>query len=485
MLKPSLRSIELQSIPVRASVRLPGQPINRRYSIASFYRTAQRYILEQPSELASVIKRINIPVIKLLVLLTTITQIIGCAPGIRFRPGEIPTPNRQISGFNQSSDSLRNSVISSGQVLHSPAAKNRVSRIFKKLLDATPTTGHWKVMLVDSDVLNAMTSPGNYVFVFRGLLDTLSKDEEVAAVLAHEISHRLALHEDVDSGEQLGEMLGKLAAIAAGAAIASQPGATEQQVGDVMNSVATLGAGLTTFRYSKDKEREADQIGLFLMADAGYDPQAGSLVWARLAAHQQAESNDFLNTHPLNEERYRNAIRLMPLAQERYRKALRKPPTKSSRIAADKTDPTLEFQSNQAFAAIQQGDFTSAEITLQNMLSRSPNYKGAHNMFGILQLKKGDPTSALKAFNRGLKIAPHDATLIYNIACSYALKGDREAAFTHLERAFSRDPQLVETAEDDSDLESLHDDPRFNQLLNRQFTVSAPIQVGGNTFSIN
>jgi predicted Zn-dependent protease len=252
-----------------------------------------------------------------------------------------------------------------------------------------------------------------------------------------------------------------------------------------MNSVATLGAGLTTFRYSKDKEREADQIGLFLMADAGYDPQAGSLVWARLAAHQPAESNDFLSTHPLNEERYQNAIRLMPLAQERYRKALRKPPTKSSRMAADKTDPTLEFQSNQAFAAIQQGDFTSAEITLQNMLSRSPNYKGAHNMFGIMQLKKGDPTSALKAFNRGLKIAPHDATLIYNIACSHALKGDREAALTHLERAFSRDPQLVETAEDDSDLESLHDDPRFDQLLNRQFTVSAPMQVGGNTFSIN
>ena len=86
---------------------------------------------------------------------------------------------------------------------------------------------------------------------------------------------------------------------------------------------------------------------------------------------------------------------------------------------------------------------------------------------------------------KSLALDPENPVFIYNSACVQALAGKREEAFKSLERAFVLRPQLVAAAAEDPDLESLREDPAFDDLLARQYLYPAPTNVGGNTFSVN
>ena len=150
--------------------------------------------------------------------------LVGCGPGIRYRPGEIPAPTTTNLNDIQAGHQLHTQMVAQNPILRDPVQEKRVTKILQKILDATPTTGHWTATLVDSPVFNAMTAPGNFIYVYRGLLQAVP-DDELAAVLAHEIAHRLAQHELESSEETLGRAISVLATIAAGAAMASQQGA--------------------------------------------------------------------------------------------------------------------------------------------------------------------------------------------------------------------------------------------------------------------
>lgn len=95
------------------------------------------------------------------VLLTLITiLLIGCGPGIRFMPGEIPTPNTSAPEHLAEGQQIYQHMLHEMPVLRDSQAVRRVSRILDKLLNVTPTTGHWTVTLIDNPAFNAMTTPG-------------------------------------------------------------------------------------------------------------------------------------------------------------------------------------------------------------------------------------------------------------------------------------------------------------------------------------
>jgi predicted Zn-dependent protease len=420
-----------------------------------------------------------------LVLLCFALFAAACSPAIRFQPGEIPTPGASSPEDIQLSKLVYDTMIAKAPLLRDPGTEARVSRVMDKLLRATPQTGHWSLALIDDPMFNAMAMPGNHIFLFRGMLDSLKSDDEVAAVLAHEIGHRLALHEQKTSGEKLGEALAGLTAAALAAAVAMDENSTAEDVSDTLESAQALGAGFTTLRYSKDKEREADQIGMFLMADAGFDPGAAAKVWASRLAAEGDNSHDFFSTHPLHEDRYNAAVQLLPMAQERYRKAKNLSGESLRKASPRRPDPQLFVELDQAQKALDRGDLRSAE-TIANMLTqRDPQFVMGYNILGIVRIREGNAHAARAAFATALEIEPDNATLIYNTACTHALSGNPTTALPLLERSFSLDPELLETAKDDSDLSSLGSDPRFQELLSRQYLPQPPANVGGNTFSIN
>ena len=153
---------------------------------------------------------------------------------------------------------------------------------------------------VDNDEVNAFTDEGGQITLHRGLLDYLESDEEIAAVMAHEMSHQIAGHVDESTRSVLlGAIIGGLLMGDAAAAGGADQDGVDAMAGAGMNYGGRV--GLLTF--SKEQEREADLLAAYVLARAGIDLQrAGRLfeVLAKLDGHALSGWN---NTHPAGPER--------------------------------------------------------------------------------------------------------------------------------------------------------------------------------------
>ncbi|MCP4327575.1 MAG: M48 family metalloprotease [Alphaproteobacteria bacterium] len=147
-----------------------------------------------------------------------------------------------------------------------------------------PRSGGYAVVIVDEDTVNAATD-GEIIYVATGLLDFVDNDGELAAVLSHEIAHGLLDHR---SSKQQDAMLGAMLGTVVGAAVGVD--------------ASNLGANLGALTYSKEYEREADYVGMYIMARAGYGLRDAYTMWQRMAGISTSQGS-FLDSHPAFTER--------------------------------------------------------------------------------------------------------------------------------------------------------------------------------------
>lgn len=153
---------------------------------------------------------------------------------------------------------------------------------------------------VDDDEVNAYVDEAGDVYLHRGLLDYFERDEEIAAVMAHEMSHQIAGHVDESTRSVLlGALIGGL--LMGGAAAAG--GANQDGVDAMADVGMTYGgrAGLLTF--SKEQEREADLLAAYVLARAGFDLQRAGRMFEVLAKLDGYALSSWRNTHPAGAER--------------------------------------------------------------------------------------------------------------------------------------------------------------------------------------
>ena len=173
----------------------------------------------------------------------------------------------------------------------------------------------WEVNVIESDELNAWCMQGGKIAVYTGIVDKLKlTDDELAAIMGHEMSHALREH----SREQISQSVATQLGVNVGAALLGL-GAV---AGDLMNTGANL---ILTLPNSRQAEREADRMGVELAARAGYDPRAAVNVWKKMAsAGSGAQPPAWLSTHPSHAERTADLARyaavVMPLYQQAQRK---------------------------------------------------------------------------------------------------------------------------------------------------------------------
>lgn len=189
----------------------------------------------------------------------------------------------------------------------------------------------WHIYIFkDESVKNAAATRGNHVFVWTGMLNAALSQDELSTVLAHEIAHILAGHTDPDPNEEIKELLINIGAMAAGIAVsaATRSPSWGQNLGNLTSSVTQeLGNGILLYPYSRDKEREADQIGLFMMADAKFNPNAAIAFWTKIPHDPDyREGPSFLSTHPPAEERLGELNQLLPQAMARFEGKSAPPP---------------------------------------------------------------------------------------------------------------------------------------------------------------
>ncbi len=171
----------------------------------------------------------------------------------------------------------------------------------------------WESNVLTSKDINAWCMPGGKMAVYSGLIERLNAtDDELAAVMGHEIAHALREH----ARERIGNQMATSAASTVGA-IALEIFTGVRVDPDLASSV--LGA-VTVLPNSRQNESEADIIGVELMARAGYDPRASLSLWRKMGQVAGGGGGpEFLSTHPSGETRLRElqgyVDKVMPLYQ--------------------------------------------------------------------------------------------------------------------------------------------------------------------------
>ena len=207
------------------------------------------------------------------------------------------------------------SFISQAPKSRDMAQTERTREMGKRIASATErylrSIGHtediryfrWEFNLIASNQVNAFCMPGGKIVVYEGILPVARTDDELATVIAHEVAHAVAKH----SNERLSQAILRQYGGQALGQILSGSSAGAQVVGNILYNVG--GKLIFQLPYSRKQEYEADQIGLYLMALAGYDYHNAPNLWVKMASRSGGgNQSEVISSHPNDQNRIR-AIR--------------------------------------------------------------------------------------------------------------------------------------------------------------------------------
>jgi predicted Zn-dependent protease len=175
----------------------------------------------------------------------------------------------------------------------------------------------WEFVVIDEPVLNAWALPGGKVAMYREMMESFPDDNELAAVVGHEIAHAVLRH----GAEQMSRaQVQQLVIVGAGVAVGAATEDTETaQLAIGLGSLAAQ--GFVQLPHSRKMELEADHVGAIYMARAGYDPRGAVRLWKKMKTMKEGGSQQptFLSTHPSDDKRIKRLEERMPeyLAERR------------------------------------------------------------------------------------------------------------------------------------------------------------------------
>lgn len=197
------------------------------------------------------------------------------------------TARQEISLGLQAADEM---IQQHGGLHPDGALQRRIDEVGNKVArNSEAAETPWKFefhLLRDPETVNAFALPGGQIFVTAGLYDQFTSEDQLAAVLGHEIAHVVARH----SAQRLAKA--ELTRGLTGAVMVASGDATAAQITAVIGELVHM-------KYGRDDELESDRLGVFFMADAGYDPQ-GMIALMRILQESRdgAAMPEFFSTHP-------------------------------------------------------------------------------------------------------------------------------------------------------------------------------------------
>jgi predicted Zn-dependent protease len=198
----------------------------------------------------------------------------------------------------------------STQVQRVQGIARRLTAVTGSFRQDAPKWG-WETNVITSNELNAWCMPGGKIAVYTGLMEKLNlTDDELAAVMGHEIAHALREH----GREKASQAAGINVAATLGGVIGAFYGIDSSVSQSLLGAVGDLAFMRPN---SRGMEQEADRIGVELSARAGYDPHAAISLWEKMGRASGNSPPQWLSTHPSNETRQADlrvyAERVQPL----------------------------------------------------------------------------------------------------------------------------------------------------------------------------
>ena len=241
----------------------------------------------------------------------------GCATVQTTRPGAVDIERKQTmlvseasveQGAQQAYHGELQKAEAGGKLNADPALTARIHTITDRLIPVTATfrpdalNWKWEVNTLTTPEMNAYCMPGGKIMVYSGLVQKLQlNDAEIATVLGHEMSHALREH----TRERVSRAYEEQAALI-GLEVLIGGGPGTMQVAD------QVAAATFELPHDRQQEAEADEMGLELMARAGYDPHEAISLWKKMMAAEKSEPPQFLSTHPASANRIADLERHMP-----------------------------------------------------------------------------------------------------------------------------------------------------------------------------
>ncbi len=311
---------------------------------------------------------------------------------------------------------------------------------------------------VNAPYINAYAFPGGSIAVTRGILTTMENEAELAAVLGHELGHVNARH----TAQQMSQKVLMAGLVAGATAVAADQ---NEDYAPMASALGGIGAGLLLARYSRNDERQADELGLRYMSQAGHNPRgmAGMMDKLRqMEQHQPGALEQMFATHPMSEERYQKALAQVnteyapfanrPLNRDRYMDQT----ANVRRIAGalksmqQGNNAMRQENSNQAFQAYRQAlrqapsDYAAlmlmaqcqvamdkpleAQRYLMQAKSVNPHEAGAYHLDGFINLRYNNFDLAHQNFSRCKQLLPGNPATTFLNGMALEGMGNRQAA---------------------------------------------------------
>lgn len=319
-------------------------------------------------------------------------------------------------------------VLAQYPLIKDPVIVDYVSAIGQKIVSVLPPqpfTYHFYVIKEKS--YNAFASPAGHIFINSGLLAAMQSEEELAGVIAHEISHVSCRHisQKIERSKKIG--YATLAGVVAGVLLGSA-GAGEAASAVTMGSMA---AGQSAaLAYSRDDEAQADQFGLEYLNRAGYSAQGLLKVLQKMRGQQWFGPNQiptYLRTHPTSENRMAN-IDIWIAKHE---------------SVTTKIDP-YPFARTHTWLVAAYGDEKAALQRFESDVNKDPQNPLAHYGYGIILARTGDRGDAIVHLKKALEKKAFDQYIIGDLARVYFLDGRYPEALNLLHSAASLAPNSSE-----------------------------------------
>ncbi len=296
---------------------------------------------------------------------------------------------------------------------------NKVGQEIIRSIDPQPFT--YQFYVLNSPEINAFAIPGGKVFINSGLLLLLEKEEELAAVLAHEVGHGVARH-IARRGEKVQKInLATLGAILAGILLG----------GPAAGAIATTSVAASEtamLKYSREDEDEADYLALKFMNQAGYNPEGMLSVLKKLRRRQGPSASEipaYMQTHPALE------ARLADLEVQMARRPLEKVSSKS----------LGNLRRVQTKLLVEEKEISRTANFFENWVKREPEEGEAYLGLGLVQKKMGALDRAIISLTKASSLLPQDGEILRELGVSFFLRGDLSAAEKNLEKARALSPR--------------------------------------------
>lgn len=218
-----------------------------------------------------------------------------------------------------------NQVLSENKVVTGTSDSEMITRVGQRIavaaeryLNANGYQGYlddykWEYKLIESEQVNAWCMPGGKIAFYTGILPIAKNETGIAAIMGHEVAHALANH---------GQQRMSAAYLQQGIAVAGNIALANDENLGIYNQafgIASNVGGMLPF--SRSHETEADEIGIYLMAIAGYNPDEAAELWERMKSNSGGQAPpEFLSTHPSNDSRIANLKSLAEKAKKEAQK---------------------------------------------------------------------------------------------------------------------------------------------------------------------